>query len=595
MLFSQPSGDDNVLTREDRQRRDATLQAERHAGHVVGAYAAGCLPKPSICRLGGAEEAALRSRIHVDDVAMVARLVAAAALDRTPYAIEYRSVRPDDSIAFIQESGLFGPDLAAPCYATIVDVSARRRSEEENWYAAHYDDLTRLPNRKLLLHLIGNAVRHAATNERIVAVLVSNVDKFRETNDMFGSEICDQLLRMLALRLANHVRACDTVARLGGDWFAVLLTDVDTRSSVADTTKRLMTEVSAPFVIDNQSYHLTISIGIGVAPYDSSDPVMLVRSAYTAMRAAKTSGCNGLRWYEREMSVGTANNARWRNELHAALQNNELELYYQPIVDVAQDRIVAVESLVRWNHPTRGFLLPLEFIALADRTGLIIPLGEWVLREACRQAREWRDLGLDLRVCVNVSVVQFRQPNFVARVASILSEHDLAPHCVELELTESVMVEGLGDMMEKLSQLKSLGLRLAIDDFGTGYSSLAYLKNFPVDTLKIDRAFVTDIVVDRFDRAIATTVLTLANELGFECVVEGVENAEQLATLRTIGCTTMQGYYFCKPTTPARLRSILGRKVRAREDSPRLRSTNPSRSASRIRPSSPVGQSPTGS
>ena len=561
MLFSQPGTGDKDLGATSPERRHRPQGDWAQAGASAGTYQAGCLPQPAVCRLGGAEEAAARRRIHVDDAATVARLVAAASVDRTAYSIEYRRMRSDNSIAFVQESGFFGLEPDADGYATIVDVSARRQSEEANWRAAHYDELTDLPNRTYLLRRIGDAVREAAANDRIAAVLVSNVDKFRETNDMFGFETCDQLLRMLAMRLSEFVCSRDVVARLGGDWFAVLLADVDSRSLVADTTKRLMAAVAQPFVIDGRQYHLTLSIGIGVAPSDSSDPIALIRAAYTALRAAKASGCGGLRWYERAMSVDAANNARQRTELHAALENGELVLHYQPIVDVAQDRIVAVEALVRWNHPTRGLLQPLEFIGLADRTGLIVPLGEWVLREACRQACEWRDLGFDLRVCINVSPVQFRQPNFVALAASILAEYDLAPDRVELELTESVMIDGLGDMMEKLSQLTSWGLRLAIDDFGTGYSSLAYLKNFPVNTLKIDRAFVTDIAAGRFDRAIATTVLTLANELGLDCIAEGVENAEQLDTLRAIGCTVMQGYYFCRPTTPARLRPILGASV----------------------------------
>jgi photoactive yellow protein len=236
-----------------------------------------------------------------------------------------------------------------------------------------------------------------------------------------------------------------------------------------------------------------------------------------------------------------------RAELRAALEHGQLTLYYQPIVDIALDCVVAVEALARWNHPARGLLLPAEFIELAHETDFIVTLGEWVLREACRQAREWFAQGLRLRVCVNVSAVQFRRAEFVALVGSVLEEFSLEPGQLELELTEGVMVDGFGEMVERLSRLKALGVRLAIDDFGTGYSSLAYLKYFPVDTLKIDRAFVTDISADSFDRAIATTVLTLANELRLDCVVEGVETAEQLDTLAAIGCTLMQGYLFARP------------------------------------------------
>jgi photoactive yellow protein len=512
--------------------------------------------QPLLYRHGDAEELDLRSRIHRDDAARVAAAIAAAARNRAPYAVEYRLERSGHH-AIIEETGFFPDAMDVPGYAMIMDVSERRKREDEYRRAAHYDGLTGLPNQNLFLQRIGAALAGARANGQRVAVLVSNIDKFRETNDMFGREIGNELLAMLALRLGECIRDGDTVARLGGDWFAVLLTDVASRADADQIVRRLTASMAQPFLIDERSHHLTLSIGIALGPDDSADRHRLLRAAYTAMSTAKAAGPNEVCWYSAEMSVRAAENARRRNELHAALDNTELELHYQAIVDLAQERVVAVESLVRWNHPSRGLLLPAEFIGLADKSGLIVSLGEWVLREACRQARIWVDGGFDLCMCVNVSAVQFRQPNFVALVADILAQNDLPADRLQLELTESIMVDGFAQMMETLGQLKASGLRIAVDDFGTGYSSLAYLKYFPVDTLKIDRAFVIDIAVDEFDRAIATTVLTLAKELGLNCVVEGVETRDQLDVLLSIGCTTMQGFYFSKPMPADQLHHTL--------------------------------------
>jgi photoactive yellow protein len=521
------------------------------------------LTRPTLCRLGGAEEEDLRRRIHADDIAAVERVVAAAAAERRAYALEYRIVEPDLSVAVVNETGLFPDRADVPGYAALVDVTARRQREENDWRAARYDSLTGLPNREYFLQRVGGALHEAQGTGRSVAVLVLNIDRFRETNDLFGRAIGNRLLQMLGQRLSECVAANGSAAYLCLDMFGVLLAAVDSESFVAQIADRLLSAAAQPFVIEGQSYHLTTSIGIN-AGVDERDPSMLTRGAYTAMGAAKAGGRNRARWYSSEMSARTASQARRRNELSAALKGGELALYYQPIVDTARDRIVAVEALARWNHPTRGLLPPAEFIELFDQTDFVVAFGEWALREACRQARAWFEFDLGVRVCVNVSALQFRQPNFVSLVTSILERSGLAPQLLEIELTEGVMVDGFGEMVERLSRLKSLGVRLAIDDFGTGYSSLAYLKYFPVDTLKIDRVFVTDIAADSFDRAIATTVLTLANELHLDCVVEGVENVEQIDTLSAIGCTIMQGYYFGKPMPPDRLTALLRGAVQSR-------------------------------
>ncbi len=509
--------------------------------------------QPTICRLGSAQEALLREHIHRDDVAAVRGVVAAATSKRSPYTTEYRLMQPDNSSVVVLETGLFPAAASEPGYATIVDVGARRENEEALWRAAHHDVLTGLPNQLHLLQRIAEALGELEGTNRCAALLVSNIERFRESNEMFGRTVCNELLKQLGLRLGECVRAGDTVARLGSDWFAVLLTDIADPANISETLAHLRTVLDEPFVIDGRAHHMTLNIGVAIAPDHGRDSVTLLRAAYTAMWAAKLDGQSGVRYYSSEISEQAASNARLRNELQTAVENGELTLHYQPIIDLAGQRVVAVEALVRWNHPTRGLVMPAEFIGLADRSGLIVPLGEWVLREACRQAREWCELGLDLRVSVNVSAVQFRQAEFVPLVAEVLAQSGLAPERLELELTESIMVDGFGAMIERLGRLKAMGLRLALDDFGTGYSSLAYLKHFPLHTLKIDRAFIIDIVTDGFDRAIARAVLTLANELGLDCVVEGVETLEQIDALCALGCTQMQGYFFSRPITAAQL------------------------------------------
>jgi EAL domain-containing protein (putative c-di-GMP-specific phosphodiesterase class I) len=353
--------------------------------------------------------------------------------------------------------------------------------------------------------------------------------------------------------LGECVRSGDTVARLTADWFVVLLTDVAAPQTVTEVATRMIAGAAQPFEVDGRSHYLTLRAGVSLAPYDGHDPQGLLIAAEAAIYAAKVSGRSELRFYSKQLALDAASSLELQNELRDGLENRQFELAYQPLVDIESGRVVAVEALVRWNHPARGFISPLDFIPLADRSGLIVPLGEWVLRTACEQARTWADLGIDVRVCVNVSTVQFARPDFVDLVATVLADSNLPAERLELELTESVMVDGFGAMIETLTRLKALGLRLAIDDFGTGYSSLSYLKYFPVDTLKIDRAFIKDIVADGFDNAIATTIFTLSQRLSLECVVEGVETAEQLEALRAIGCRIVQGFYFSRPLTADKL------------------------------------------
>ncbi len=508
-------------------------------------------------RAGSAQEIAWRANIHPDDATSRGRIVAAAAARRKPYAVEYRTCSGASDRRIVQEHGVFASDEDAPAYVTILDVTERRHHESELWQQAHYDSLTGLPNRGLLLERIAAAASHASKSGKVAAVLSIGVSAIEALGDAFGRATGDDLLRLLSLRLGESIRAGDTVARVDGDRFVVLLADMDDVVGVAAGGARILDAASEPFALAGRTHRLEPSMGISLAPRNGFDAGALLQASQTALSVSQKGGRHVIEWFSSEMSAGLERNLRVEDELRLALERDELVLYFQPIVDAETNGIIAVEALVRWNHPVRGLVMPGDFISIAERAGLIAPLGDWVLRAACRQARRWHDEGFELHVCVNVSSVQFRERNFVESVAAILAETAIPPRMLEIELTESVMVDGFSEVIETLTKLKLTGVRLAIDDFGTGYSSLSYLKYFPIDTLKVDRAFVADIAKDTFDRAIAKAVLTLANELDLDCIAEGVEDKVQVDLLRSLGCRRMQGYFFSRPQLPAALEGRL--------------------------------------
>ena len=424
--------------------------------------------------------------------------------------------------------------------------------ESELRRLAYYDDLTELANRTLLLDRVAEAVREVRATGRLAALAFIDLIGFTAVNETFGYPAGDGLLRAVALRLGECVRAGDTLARLDGDEFVALFTGVDDAPTVERMVRRIFDVLARPLDLGGRVHYVAANVGISAAPYHGSDPIDLLHAADSAMHAAKASGRNTFRWYSAETAEAAIANVRTEEDLRRALERDELVLYFQPIVDAATGRVAAAEALVRWRHPERGMVMPSEFIMVAERSGLIAPLGEHVLRDACRRAREWDALGLDRRVCVNVSTAQLREKHFTARVRAILAETGVDPKRIELELTESMMIDGFDETLDTLTDLKLLGLRLAVDDFGTGYSSLAYLKYLPVDTLKLDRAFVSGIADDEFDRAIATAVLALARDLELECVAEGIETEAQARLLRELGCPLLQGYLFGRPVPAER-------------------------------------------
>ena len=428
------------------------------------------------------------------------------------------------------------------------DVTERRRNEEQLKHLATHDELTGLANRTLLQDRLEQAFHYANRSGRVVAILLLDLDRFNVINDSLGHDFGDKLLCLLAQRLLQVVREADTVARLGGDEFALLLAEVADSEDVGMVAAKILKHVAEPLWVDNREVLLTASLGISLYPQDSTDAVTLIRNADLAMYRAKKDGRNSFSFYDPEMNLRVQETLELETDLRQALDREEFLLHYQPKVDLASGAVIGCEALVRWRHPRRGLVPPNDFIPLAEETGLIVPLGAWVLREACRQTRLWKDQGLPpVSVAVNLSARQFRQGDLLQLVADVLAETGLDAHLLDLELTESTVMDNPLKAGKTMLELKKLGVGLSLDDFGTGYSSLNYLRRFPVDCLKIDRSFIRDVVDDPSGASVVTSVISIAHNLGMAAVAEGVENEDQLSFLASCGCDTYQGYFFSRP------------------------------------------------
>jgi diguanylate cyclase (GGDEF)-like protein/PAS domain S-box-containing protein len=452
------------------------------------------------------------------------------------------------------------------------DITARMRAEEELARMAHYDALTGLPNRALLQGRLKRAMARADRGKTLLAVMFLDLDQFKEINDTLGHAVGDAVLKETALRLESCLRSTDTVARLGGDEFTILLEDVRNPEEISRVADKLLQSVSARADVAGHELHLSTSIGVTVYPKDDHDADTLLRNADLAMYHAKQEGRNNVQFFSPDMSERTEKRVDMLGRLRGAVARDELQLYYQPQLDVRSGAVIGVEALLRWNDPERGMIEPANFIPLAEDTGLIVPIGEWVLREASAQAKRWLDAGLGpITMAVNLSARQFRQKNLVQLVSAILDETGLPPQCLELEITESTMMHRTEEAAAGLRALHEIGVQISLDDFGTGYSSLAYLHRFQVHTLKVDQSFVRDIKSDRDDAAIVSTVITLAKQLKLKSLAEGVETKEQLAFLRTRGCDSYQGFLFCRPKPATEIETLLeslrlpSRKTRPRK------------------------------
>lgn len=440
------------------------------------------------------------------------------------------------------------------------DISERKAFEFQLAHQATHDPLTGLPNRTLLLDRLGVALARARRNERHLAVLFLDLDHFKVVNDSLGHSLGDRLLVEIAKRLGAALRPGDTIARFGGDEFVVLCEELDDRHDAIPLAERLVDSISGPFSIDDSEVFVHVSIGIAFAESAEADPETLIRDADAAMYQAKDRG--RARWviFDHAMRAHAVERLAIENTLRRALERHELKVYYQPIIDLDYGRITGVEALVRWGHPERGLLLPGDFIHIAEETGLIMPIGRWVFDQACRQVQRWRVEYPQLKtlhLSVNLSGHQLAHPEIIRDVGSVLAETGIDPSLVDIEMTESVLMEDVEASHVTLAKLKALGVRLAIDDFGTGYSSLSYLRRFPVDQLKVDRSFVDGLGSDPNDSAIVTAIITLAHTLGLEAVAEGVETAEQLSELRRLSCDKGQGFLMARPATAAEVETML--------------------------------------
>ena len=424
--------------------------------------------------------------------------------------------------------------------ATHEDITERKRAEERIAHMARHDALTDLPNRTLLRERLEHDLKRVKRGE-CLAVLCLDLDHFKSVNDTLGHPTGDELLKVAADRLRRCTREPDTIARLGGDEFAIIMNGMAQPADAAALSRRVRDAITRPFSLDGHQIVIDISIGISVAPMDSIEPDQLLKNADMALYGAKADGRGTYRFFEPEMDARMKERRELEMNLRNALVNNEFELYYQPLVNLQNNEISAFEALLRWNHPTRGTISPADFIPIAEDTGLIIPVGEWVLRTACDEAANWPN---GVKVAVNLSPAQLKSKNLVQLVMSALANSGMSANRLQLEITESVLMQNTFATLATLHELRKLGVQIAMDDFGTGYSSLSYLRSFPFDKIKIDRSFIQDLSNGVEPFAIVRAVTSLANNLSIISTAEGVETQQQLETLQTVGCTEMQGYFF---------------------------------------------------
>jgi diguanylate cyclase (GGDEF)-like protein/PAS domain S-box-containing protein len=454
---------------------------------------------------------------------------------------------------FLKQDGtqipvLFGAALhedEIACF--VVDLSQNRQAQEKLNHLAYHDALTDLPNQVLFKDRLKQAIALSRRSDQMQAVLLLNLDRFKTINDSLGYTAGDRLLQSVAQRLSSCVRESDTVARFGGDDFAVLLTQIPRAQDAANVASAIKSALDQAFLFEDQEIFVSSSIGISLYPHDGRDTGGLLKNAGAALDRAKSLGGNVYQFYTAGGTTRALKQLVLENNLRPGLERAEFFVQYQPQVDIRGFHLVGMEALVRWQHPSLGLLYPNEFVPLAEESGLIIALGEWVMRTACAQSKAWQDAGLTpLRLSVNFSARQFQQATFMADVAHILKETNLDPRWLELELTESSIMKDPEAAIEKLHELKLMGIKVAVDDFGTGYSSLNYLKRFPIDTLKIDKTFVSDVCKDPHDTAIVRAIINLGHALDLTVIAEGVETKEQLQYLSALECDVVQGFLFSK-------------------------------------------------
>jgi diguanylate cyclase (GGDEF)-like protein len=475
--------------------------------------------------------------------------------ERVARATQTSHATSDDHILMLQQ---------ANTHLVIATIEAHKLTEQVETakvkldHLAHYDVLTDLPNRLLLQDRLGQAIEVARRQGRPLAVMYLDLDRFKHINDSLGHGVGDQLLQSVAQRLVACVRQSDTVSRQGGDEFVLLLSHIEHAEDAALSAQKILTALALPHHIDGHDLHVSVSIGVTIYPTDAQDADALLKCADTAMYHAKENGRNNFKFFEPEMNARAVERQLVEASLRRALTRQEFVLHYQPKIDLQSGTIVGVEALIRWQHPQRGLLAPAEFVPIAEDCGLIRPIGRWVLREACRQARAWLQAGLPpISVAVNTSALEFRTKDFLENLRMTLEETGMVPHHLEIELTESVLMGDPETADSILHAVAKLGVRLAIDDFGTGYSSLSYLRRFPIDTLKIDQSFVNQMTSNADDANIVSAVINMGKSLRQRVIAEGIETSEQHASLLALHCDEGQGYYFGRPVDAQSLTNLL--------------------------------------
>jgi len=501
--------------------------------------------------------------VHPEDRSRVEEMLP-ELIEKGSMTIQYRVVRPDGEVRWLEDHTAVDRDAdGRPVRFDGVasDITERKAHEAHILYLATYDALTGLPNRNLLSDRLTQDMARAQRDGHTVSVLVLGLNRFKVINS-YGHDFGDALLRELATRLRSSVGPGDTVARLGGDEFAVLFSPLKNPEETIPAVRRLMDIFSHPFVIHHVELYANASAGIAVSPADGRSPEFLLEYAGAAMNRAKSLGRNEFQFFAPEMSVQATEQLELEAALKQALERAEFEVHYQPQTHVKTNQVVAVEALVRWRHPTRGLMPPGQFIGVAEETGLIVPIGAWVLSAACAQNKAWQDAGLPhLRMGVNVSAKQFWGGRIVDTVRQVLQETNLPPSDLELEITESVFLRDIEETVRTLSELRSMGVSISLDDFGTGYSSLTYLRRLPIDQLKIDGSFIRDLSADPNAAVLLSQIIQLGHAMHLELVAEGVETEKEYAFLADNQCDLVQGYYFHKPLFSMELGQLLKERV----------------------------------
>jgi diguanylate cyclase (GGDEF)-like protein/PAS domain S-box-containing protein len=488
--------------------------------------------------------------IHPEDREYIDTAFATSLKSKTPYDVVHRLLMSNGEIKYVHERGeTFYNEEGNPIRSvgTVQDITKQKVIEKKIEHMAHHDALTGLPNRTLAKARAEQIIAHAKRSKSKVAFLFIDLDGFKTINDTLGHSAGDSMLKTIALRLKECVRESDIISRQGGDEFLLILSDIKEENVIASTTQKVLSELEKSFEIHDHTLSISGSIGISLYPDHGDNFELLLKSADTAMYKAKETGKNGYHFYTHQMTHNIIGQFKIQNDLKMALENNEFTLFYQPQIDLATNRITGVEALIRWFHPQLGMIPPMSFIPIAESSGLIVSIGQWVIEEACTQAALWQKIEIDISVAVNISAMQFKRGNLEEIVKNALLSSQINPNRLELELTESIIMHDADNTLQSVRNLKALGVQLSIDDFGTGYSSLSYLKQFAVDKLKIDQSFVRDILQDQEDAVIVQTIIQMAKNLNLKTIAEGVEDAQVLSAIEAFGCDEVQGYHFAKP------------------------------------------------